>query len=109
VLGCVPGRVRDGWVDVWFYGMQVTLHERPEQVLPAERDGVRHFGVTLSEDALDALVQRVGTHRVQWLHELATEHAGTPRQQTKAKLLDPSGNVIELKAYAEPSAAIATD
>lgn len=69
VLGCVPGRVRDGWIDVWFYGMQITLHEQPEQVLPAERGGVRHFGVALSEDALDALLQRVGAHRVHWLHE----------------------------------------
>ena len=32
VLGCEPGRVRDGWIDVWFYGMQVTLHEEPDLV-----------------------------------------------------------------------------
>jgi hypothetical protein len=25
VLGCRPGRVRDDWFDVWFFGMQLTL------------------------------------------------------------------------------------
>jgi len=38
---------------------------------------------------------------------VTTVHGGTPRQQTKCKLADPSGNVIELKTYADPEAAFA--
>ena len=59
VLGCEPGRVRDGWIDVWFYGMQVTLHEEPELVAPPDARGVRHFGVTLAADQLDAVLHRL--------------------------------------------------
>jgi len=97
VLGCELGRVRESFVDVWFYGMQVTLQARASEVAPA---GVRHFGVTLPEPELRALVARLDG-RVEWIDELATEHAGTSREQTKTKLADPSGNVIELKSYAQ--------
>ena len=102
VLGCSLGRVRHDFVDVWFYGMQVTLHDRPSDLAPA---GVRHFGVTLPIDELRALVDRLDG-RVEWIDTLTTEHAGTPREQTKSKLADLSGNVIELKAYADADAAL---
>jgi extradiol dioxygenase family protein len=103
VLGCRPGRVRDGWLDVWFHDMQVTLHERPEEVLADP--GVRHFGVTLGAAELADLLDRMAAHPVRWLHPVTTDFAGTSREQTKAKVLDPSGNVIELKSYADPAAA----
>ena len=45
-------------MDIWFYGMQVTLHEQPDQVLTGEKAGIRHFGVALSEEQFDALVDR---------------------------------------------------
>jgi uncharacterized protein len=105
VLGCPLGRERPGFIDVWFFGLQLTLQQHPEQVLPAEQRGVRHFGVTLSAADLAALLARLERHEVEWLHEVSTDYAGTPQEQTKAKLLDPSGNAIELKAYADFSAA----
>jgi extradiol dioxygenase family protein len=111
LLGCELGRVRDGWIDVWFYGMQVTLHEEPDLVAAPGGDplGVRHFGVTLAADQLDAVVRRLESQTtgrpIEWLRPLATQYAGTPRAQTKAMIVDPSGNAIELKSYADPSAA----
>jgi uncharacterized protein len=108
VLGCEPGRVRDGWIDVWFYGMQITLHHEPQQVVSAEQRGARHFGVTLSAEELDAVLKRLEIHPVEWLRPATTEHAGTAHEQTKAMLLDPSGNAIELKTYADPAAAFET-
>ncbi len=106
VLGCRPGRVRSGWLDVWFYGLQLTLQERPDEVLDAEHVGVRHFGVTLDVAQLRALTERISAHDVDWMHQLTVEHAGTPQEQLKAKLRDPSGNVIELKSYPDPAQAL---
>lgn len=106
LLGCPLGRVRDGWIDVWFFGLQLTLHERPEQVLPPGQVGVRHFGVTLDAATLRHLITRCSSAGVDWVDELRTEHPGTPREQTKAKLRDPSGHVIELKSYADPAIAL---
>jgi extradiol dioxygenase family protein len=106
VLGCDIGRERDEFIDVWFYGMQVTLHERPAQLQSSDERGVRHFGVTLTTADLHALLDRLASHPIEWLAEVTTDYAGTPREQTKAKLADPSGNVIELKAYVDPATAL---
>ena len=108
-LGCRPGREDDGWMDVWFYGLQLTLQERPDQVLPMDRQGRRHFGVTLDAAGFAELMARLeSASDVVWMVPVATDDAGTPREQTKAKLVDPSGNVIELKTYADPEAAFAS-
>ncbi len=41
---------------------------------------------------------------VQWLVPVATDDAGLPTEQTKAKVCDPSGNVIEFKTYPDVAA-----
>jgi extradiol dioxygenase family protein len=107
VLGCEPGRVQDGSLDVFFYGCQVTLHERPAEVLAPEQRGVRHFGVTLTADRWSELIERLRAEGTPFVRAPATQHAGTPREQRKAMVADPSGNAIELKTYADPVAALA--
>jgi len=106
-LGCGPGREFPGWCDVWFYGMQITLHKRPDKVLTDEQRGVRHFGITLGTDEVDRLVDRVNKHDVRWLAPLSTDYAGTSAEQRKGKILDPSGNAIEIKAYIDREAGFA--
>jgi hypothetical protein len=106
VLGCESGRETAEFVDIWFHGLQLTLHARPDQVLDDTQQGVRHFGVTLDATELAALLGRIARHPVQWVEALHTDFAGTAREQTKAKIADPSGNVIELKSYADPAAAL---
>jgi extradiol dioxygenase family protein len=106
-LLCDIGRERDGWFDVWFHGMQLTLHLEPEQVLPHDPTSVRHFGVTLDADELASLLHHLESRPVRWLKRPATDYPDTPRAQTKAMIADPSGNAIELKTYADPRAAFA--
>ena len=107
VLGCETGRVGDDWLDVWFFGLHLTLHEQPDQVLSPTQVGVRHFGVTVTGDELRGLLESATDAQVDWVHALKVDFAGTPREQSKAKLRDPSGNVIELKSYADPNIALA--
>jgi extradiol dioxygenase family protein len=106
VLGCRLGRTGPGGIDVWFYGLQLTLQNRPDQVLPENQGGVRHFGVTLDREALADLLARLEPHPIRWLEPVHTDYTGTPREQTKAKLVDPSGNVIEIKSYADLAAGL---
>lgn len=108
-LGCTPGREYPDWCDVWFYGMQLTLQERPDQLLADELRGVRHFGVTLTGDELDRVLEQASRYQVRWLDPVTIDYAGTPQEQRKAKILDPSGNAIELKAYVDREAAFAAD
>src|SRR5437870_2293645 len=76
VLGCEVGRVRERWIDVWFYGMQVTLHEEPDLVSTPDPLGVRHFGVTLGAEQLAAVLQRIDSQPadrpIEWIRPLAT-------------------------------------
>jgi extradiol dioxygenase family protein len=111
VLGCRAARARDGFRDVWFHDMQVTLHERPDEVAATGGDGpaegsCRHFGVTLGRDEFDVAVARVEESAVTWIVPPATDGPGLPTEQTKAKLADPSGNVIELKTYPDVGEAL---
>ncbi len=111
VLGCKAARALGDFCDVWFHGMQVTLQERPDEVAGVAGVGpaagnCRHFGATLGREEFDAAVALVDESAVDWIVRPATEHQGLPTEQTKAKLADPSGNVIELKTYRDTDAAL---
>jgi hypothetical protein len=105
-LGCQAARTRPGFVDVWFYGMQITLQHRADEVAPSGARTSRHFGVTLGRDDFDTVIERLADLHVPCLVPVATDDAGTPMEQTKTKVADPSGNVIEFKTYADVSAAL---
>ena len=98
-LGCEAARSRPGFADVWFFGMQVTLQDRPDEVTDLREGGSRHFGVTLSRDDFDAVVARLTSGGIDWLVPVTTGDEGLATEQTKAKLADPSGNVVEVKTY----------
>ncbi len=107
-LGCTAARAREGFQDIWFYGMQVTLHERPDEVAVSPAGSVRHFGVTLERGDFDVVTAHLAECGVQWVAPVSTDDEGEPTEQTKAKVADPSGNVIELKTYADVAAALET-
>lgn len=100
VLGCPIGRTRDDWIDVWFFGCQLTLQERPDEARPPERQGVAHFGATFPDRAdFDRVVERARAHGARRLTEPSAEAAAALSGKVAGKLADPSGNVIELKHY----------
>lgn len=105
-LGCQAARQRDDFVDVWFFGLQVTLHGRPDEVARSVPAGARHFGVTLGRDEFDQLVERLERSGVEWVSPVTTDDAGLMTEQTKAKIVDPSGNVVEIKTYRDVRAAL---
>ena len=103
-LGCEVGRVRDDWLDVWFFGLQLTLQHRPDEVVGVDEQGVRHFGVALDDaEAFAALVDRLRRHEVAWLAEPAVHTAAELSGKVGGKLADPSSNMIELKYYDDPT------
>jgi uncharacterized protein len=105
-LGCTAARARAGYQDVWFYGMQITLQDNPDQVTSLQEGGVRHFGVTLGRDDFDRVMEHLGSSGAQWVVPVSTDDAGLATEQTKAKIADPSGNVIEFKTYADVTSAL---
>jgi len=105
-LGCQAARAREDYQDIWFHGMQITLHCRPGEAAARHPDSVRHFGVTLGRAEFEDVTARLAAHGVPWVSPVTTDLEGTPAEQTKTKVADPSGNVIELKTYADVAAAL---
>jgi uncharacterized protein len=105
-LGCQAARTRADFVDVWFFGLQLTLQDRPDEVVHSTPAGSRHFGVTVGHDEFNELVARLEAHAVSWLVPVTTDNEGLPTEQTKLKIADPGGNVIELKTYRDVHAAL---
>ena len=101
-LGCRIGREREDWFDAWFYGLQLTLQLRPLEVMTVSQQGVRHFGVVLpSLTEFDELVNRVAASGHPWISKPEKHVDAELNGKLGGKLADPSGNVIEIKFYAD--------
>jgi extradiol dioxygenase family protein len=108
VLGCRVGRRAELWIDFDFWGHQISAHVRPEELRAAhtnEVDGdavpVRHFGVVLTMEQWHELADRLQQRDVDFLIEPHVRFEGEPGEQATMFVLDPSGNALEFKAFAD--------
>ncbi len=102
-LGGIVGRRETAWADVALFGAQVTLQQIPGDVLqPMPRS--RHFGATLPWQEWEQLVAQLGS----FVDRPRIDYPGSDREQAKAMIADPSGNLIELKAYRHPAVVFGT-
>jgi extradiol dioxygenase family protein len=115
VLGCDEGRSSQEWVDFNFYGHQIVAHLAPQEIAPATRntvDGhgvpVRHFGLVLPMSDWQALAERLHSRGVRFLIDPYLRFEGQPGEQATMFFLDPSGNAIEIKAFADITRLFAT-
>lgn len=98
-LGATVGRSADDWVDMLLWGHQITLQYRPDEVLPRDAQGKRHFGVVLPWPEWHALRAKLESLGTEFLELPVVLHESTPMEQAKLYIEDPSHNVIEIKAY----------
>jgi uncharacterized protein len=99
-LGAVTGRHESGWADVALFGAQVTLqHDAASVADPMPR--TRHFGATLGWNAWESLTVRLADDVV-FVEKPTISYVDTEREQAKVMIADPSGNLIEIKAYRNP-------
>ncbi|MBU6416410.1 MAG: VOC family protein [Xanthomonadaceae bacterium] len=108
LLGCPEGRSSDAWVDFDFFGHQIVAHLAPEELRSAaahDVDGdnvpVRHFGVVLDMDAWHALAEKLREAGAHFVIEPHVRFKDQPGEQATMFLLDPSGNALEFKAFAD--------
>jgi extradiol dioxygenase family protein len=119
VIGCREGRSAEGWVDFDFYGHQIVAHLAPEPSgsRPAEAsnavDGhdvpVPHFGIVLTLQDWRSLADRLAAAGTDFVIEPHTRFEGLPGEQATMFFRDPSGNAIEMKAFADLGQLFATD
>ena len=117
VLGCPQGREDSHWIDYDLYGHQIVAHldTTRERAVPTENavDGdavpVPHFGVVLSVEQFEALRARLeAVEDTRWVIRPRVRFAGQPGEQHTMFLLDPAGNALEFKAFADDTRLFAT-
>lgn len=109
VMGCAEGRSSDSWIDFDFFGHQLVAHctgRRADDAGNNPVDGhgvpVPHFGVVLDMPQWDALAARLRAANTRFEIEPYIRFKGEVGEQATMFFRDPSGNAIEIKAFADP-------
>lgn len=115
ILGCGEGRSSDHWIDFDLFGHQIVAHLSPDAKAVAITnpvDGhdvpVPHFGVVLTMPQWDALAERVKAAGIAFGIAPHVRFKGQPGEQATMFFLDPSGNALEFKAFADDAMLFAT-
>lgn len=110
LLGCPQGREAPSWIDYNLYGHQIVAHLDTQRarasVVKNPVDGdqvpVPHFGVVLTFSQFDELRNRLeAADDTRWVLRAKVRFAGEPGEQRTMFLLDPAGNALEFKAFAD--------
>ena len=110
VLGCPEGRSAEGeWIDFNLFGHQIVAHK--VAAAPGSGPGrnpvdghdvpVPHFGVVLDLERWRALADRLRAAGVRFVIEPYVRFEGEVGEQATMFFLDPSGNALEFKAFAD--------
>jgi uncharacterized protein len=114
LLGCPEGRSSPEWVDFDFYGHQIVAHlcepdtRRATNEVDGENVPVRHFGVIMELPEWESITAKLRAAGVAFIIEPQVRFKGLPGEQATCFFLDPSGNALELKAFADDAMVFAT-
>jgi extradiol dioxygenase family protein len=114
LLGCSEGRSSTKWVDFNFFGHQLVAHLAPEDVghkALSDVDGhkvpARHFGAILPMAEWEALADRLTKAGIDFIIKPYVRFKGEVGEQATMFFLDPSGNALEFKSFADMSQVFA--
>jgi uncharacterized protein len=113
VLGLEQGRSSETWIDWNLRGHQFVTHLAPArpQRIHNPVDGhdvpVPHFGLILTVDEFQALADRLKAAGTQFVIEPYVRFQGQTGEQWTMFFLDPAGNALEFKAFADDSQVFA--
>ena len=108
VLGCGEGRCSEHWIDFDLYGHQIVTHLAPGSAgvkatnhVDADHVPVPHFGIILPMDEFRTLADKLRSSGVEFIIEPKIRFAGEVGEQATMFFLDPSGNALEFKGFAD--------
>lgn len=115
LLGCEVGRTSERWIDFNFWGNQMSAHLTDEAIVePAANpvDGkqvpIKHFGAILEMNEWKALAKKLKDYGIEFIIEPYVRFEGEVGEQATMFFLDPSGNAIEFKSFADFDQIFAT-
>ena len=114
ILGCEEGRSSDIWVDFNLYGHQIVAHLSDEagpaksaNKVDSDHVPVPHFGIILEMEDWTELAGRLRDSGIEFVIEPKIRFRGEIGEQATMFFLDPSGNALEFKSFADMSRVFA--
>ena len=114
VLGCEEGRSSENWIDFNLFGHQIVAHLAPDasgvrhrNEVDADHVPVPHFGIVLPPDEFKNFADRLKSKGVEFIIEPKIRFEGETGEQATMFFLDPSGNALEFKSFADFSQVFA--
>jgi len=108
-LGCKVGNSEEGhWVDIDFWGNELTLHQSTEKLPNTRHDvdmgavAVPHFGIHIPDQEFQALKTRIEKAGLAYLDAPYRRFVGSQFEQETFFIEDPNGNVLEMKTMMDP-------
>ncbi|MBV8503693.1 MAG: VOC family protein [Paucibacter sp.] len=107
LLGCSEGRSTETWVDFDFFGHQISLHlGEPFRVANTGHVGehlvpMPHLGLVMDMVDWQRLADRLVASGLSFVIAPSLRFVGEPGEQATMFFLDPSGNPIEIKGFAD--------
>ena len=110
-LGCPEGRSSAQWIDFDLFGHQIVAHlkaspegtKRHHNPVDGHDVPVPHFGVVLTMKDWEDLAERLRAARTEFVIEPYIRFKGEVGEQATMFFLDPAGNALEFKAFADMS------
>lgn len=114
-MGCREGRSSAEWIDFDFYGHQIVAHlakgqagDRASNHVDGHGVPVPHFGIVLTMADWQALADRLTAAGVDFAIAPTIRFKGQPGEQATMFFRDPSGNALEMKAFADDAMLFAS-
>lgn len=109
VMGCTLGNSEEGrWVDVNFWGNELTLHQSEERLPTVRHDVdmgavlVPHFGIHLTQAQFDGVKDRIAKAGLEYIDAPYRRFKGDKYEQETFFIGDPNGNILEIKTMKNP-------
>lgn len=109
VLGCAVTKSTDHWLNINFFGHQLSIHENPHMknekitiTVEGKEVPLYHFGVILKKEDWERLAERLEKAKVKFLIAPKLKHEKQVCEQAIMFLKDPSDNGIEFKCFTDP-------
>ena len=96
VLGCDLGRDNCSWIDIIFYGHQVTMHQENER---KRSKAIDHFGAVLEKEEWLGVSKRCISTGTAFILPPTIIEEGSEKETGKFIVKDPADNTLEFKYY----------